>query len=170
MWARVNLGWVKGFTYGKKLVRSVKSDWLPRWRPWDLWKKAFGFTPLNESLQRAQLDGIFSLREEFDKTLDEAVGYLLSNQPKEAAKTISDFNAVFPESSITEQDLQRRKKEREKAKTQTQLERSIETTPHKLYPTLEKMGIETPPPKDDSRERTDRTRPLRQNRKIRNQL
>jgi len=100
----------------------------------DLWKKALGFIPETESLQRMQIEAMLSLKEMHDTQLDKIALARIAGKNQEAAQMIVQWNALWPEAPITIVDSNRRVLERKQAAKTTKTERTFETLPRRLRP------------------------------------
>ena len=98
----------------------------------DLWKKALGFRPLEESHQAAQISAALKLKEAYDTALDEAAQKVLADDMTGSEKIVDQWNAIWPESPIRGSDVMRRVKARAKAREQGRIERTERMLPKAL--------------------------------------
>jgi hypothetical protein len=111
---------------------------------WDLWKKAFGFRPETESIQRMQFEATMDVKQLYDERLDEVTLARINNNYKKAADLIIEWNARWPEVPITISDTDRRMKERKKAREKTVTERGYEQLPKKVKNLFSKSSGQPP--------------------------
>lgn len=98
---------VKQFVFLVKALQRDTSNFDAKQRAmynlemWDLWKKAFGFRPETESVQRMQYEAMRSIQDEYDKAVDQVVLSLIEGDQAAAERGIKDWNGMFPEAPIS---------------------------------------------------------------------
>jgi hypothetical protein len=129
---------VKQFVYLAKALQKDTANYDAKQRAqyelevWDLWKKAFGFRPETETIQRMQFEAMISLKKEYDETIDHIVLALIDGDLKETERLITDWHANFPEAPISGESIQRRLLERNLARMLPLTERAFKELPRNL--------------------------------------
>lgn len=98
----------------------------------DLWKKALGFMPETEALQRMQIAAMLDVKERYDKQLDRIALARLAGDDEEAARLIVQWNALWPEAPIGVNDANQRVKGRRQSAQETKTQRTYEVLPKKI--------------------------------------
>jgi len=99
---------------------------------WDLWKKAFSFRPVTESVQRMQFEAMYDLNTEYNQVIDHVVLALIEGDQKKAEKEITDWNATFPEAPISGDAIAARIRSKILSREFTLTERGIQNLPKNL--------------------------------------
>jgi len=98
---------VKQFVFLVKALEQDTSNYDAKQRAmydlttWDLWKKAFGFRPESESLQRMQFEAMMSIKTEYDAVIDRITLALVEGDQTGAERMITDWQVSFPEAPIS---------------------------------------------------------------------
>ncbi len=106
----------------------------------DLWKKALGFTPETESLQRMVVDAMRDLYKQYDETMDEIVTLTISGKYDRAIEEIAKWDAMYPEAPISGKSIEERIANKVKARNLFVTERNYLKLPDNLKKIFEGSG------------------------------
>jgi hypothetical protein len=67
----------------------------------DMWKKALGFTPETETLQRMQINAMRDVYKEYDSVMDSIVTSMVSGDTDKAIRKVVEWNTMFPEAPLS---------------------------------------------------------------------
>ena len=131
---------VKQFVFLVKAVQQDTSNFDAKQRAlyeletWDLWKKAFGFRPLSESVQRAQHDAMLDLQYGYDATLSEIALALVEGDDTRVNKLIEDWQVSFPEAPLSGESIAARLKSKIRSRELVLTRRGFNNLPNNLKP------------------------------------
>ncbi|MHC4157429.1 MAG: hypothetical protein ACYST6_21315, partial [Planctomycetota bacterium] len=109
---------VKQFVFLTKALEKDTTNYDAKQRAmyeletWDLWKKAFGFRPETETIQRMQFEAQMALKKEYDQTIDHIVLAIIEGNDDAATKYAQEWQTNYPEAPLSSEALVRRLKER----------------------------------------------------------
>ncbi len=98
----------------------------------DLWKRALGFTPETETLQRMQIGAMRDLYLQYDNTMEEVVTAIVSGNFEKATKKTIEWDTMFPEAPLTGKTIEQRIESKIKARNLYITERNYLKLPDNL--------------------------------------